>query len=91
MPLELSQVRVDSLLGASCPECEVQVDQPQHRASRLGAGWPVLVLPPGPGDNQVQATKAKPLLSTGTVAVERMSILTSDRTGSNTLEAVLYL
>ena len=27
MPLALSQVRVDSLLGVSCPECEVRVDQ----------------------------------------------------------------
>ena len=27
MPLALSQVRVDSLLGASCPECEVRVGQ----------------------------------------------------------------
>ena len=27
MPLALSQVRVDSLLGASCPECEVRVEQ----------------------------------------------------------------
>ena len=27
MPLALSQVQVDSLLGASCTECEVWVDQ----------------------------------------------------------------
>ena len=41
MPLALSWVRVDSLLGASCPECEVRVDLSARceltRASRLGA------------------------------------------------------
>ena len=46
MPLALSQVRVDSLLGASCPGCEVRVDQGESPgcelswASRLGASCP---------------------------------------------------
>ena len=35
MPLALSQVRVDSLLGVSCPECEVRVDQGESPGCRL--------------------------------------------------------
>ena len=36
MPLALSQVRVDSLLGESCPECEVRVDQGESPGLGLG-------------------------------------------------------
>ena len=35
MPLALSQVRVDSLLGASCPGCEVRVDQGESPGCEL--------------------------------------------------------
>ena len=35
MPLALSQVRVDSLLGASCSECEVRVDQGESPGCEL--------------------------------------------------------
>ena len=35
MSLALSQVRVDSLLGASCPGCEVRVDQGESPGCEL--------------------------------------------------------
>ena len=33
--IAFSQVRVDSLLGASCPECEVRVDQGESPGCEL--------------------------------------------------------
>ena len=38
MPLALSQVRVDSLLGVSCPECQVRVDQGKSPGCGLTQG-----------------------------------------------------
>ena len=56
MPLALSQVRIDSLLGVSCPECEVRVDQgesppPPHRRLRV-FNTSVLGLSIGVEDNE---------------------------------------
>ena len=50
MPLALSQVRVDSLLGASCPECEVRVDQGEP------PGCELTCYPPGLGGSSMEVS-----------------------------------
>ena len=43
MSLALSQVRVDSLLGASCPGCEVRVDQGESPGCELTCYHDIIV------------------------------------------------